>query len=474
MVVGELAQERDVVILGGGPGGYHAAIRASQLGLSVTLVEKTNLGGVCLNEGCIPSKVFTTSAKKYSELRDMHEFGIELEQFNMNLLQLHQYKEKVIMQLRKGVEALCKANKVEVVSGTGYFISEEKIGVESGHQFDVYKFKNAIIATGAMLNKNDIPHSNRVLDERTIYSLNEVPDHLIVYGSDYISIEVAMTFQQLGAKVSFCLPEEDFQLDFSINRELSRLLKKSKIKLYKGNRLRGISEDQDLIQMTIEMKNGEVTLEGSHCFISHEKKPNVEELGINRLSIQCNQEGFIITNTKCQTSLPHILAIGDVTSSDKLAVIAIKQGKVAAEVIAGINSELDEFHIPTVIHANPPIAYVGLTEEQAKKEYEEIRVSQAPLQSNGFASVVGQRDGFVKVISDAKSEMIVGIHMIGYGAIELLSTSTIGMEMAAREEDFSFPYYAHPSINESLLESVEGLKGKAVHLPPKPKSKEFV
>ncbi|MBM6619425.1 dihydrolipoyl dehydrogenase [Bacillus suaedaesalsae] len=469
MVVGELAQERNVVIIGGGPGGYHAAIRAAQLGLSVTLVEKLNLGGVCLNEGCIPSKVFTTSAKKYSDLSNFHDFGIELEDFKLNLMQLHQYKNKVVAQLRSGVEALCKANKVDVVNGTAYFISEEKIGVESGHQFDVYKFKNAIIAAGASLHKSAVTDSELILDERTIYSLEKIPDHLIVYGSDYISIEVAMVFQQLGAKVSICLQEEDFKLDTSINRELTRMLKKAKIKIYKGSKLRSVRGDNEVAQVTIEMKNGEVTLEGSHCFVSREKKPNIEGLGIDRLPIQCDQDGFIMTNSKCQTSVPHILAIGDVTTTHKLAVIAIKQGKVAAEVIAGMNSEYDDIHIPTVIHANPPIATVGLTEEQAKFEYKEIKVSQAPIQSNGFASVIGNKDGFIKTISDAESGIIVGVHMMGHGAIELLSTSIIGLEMVAREEDFSFPYYAHPSINESLLESVEGLNGKAIHLPPKSK-----
>lgn len=474
MVVGELAQERDVVILGGGPGGYHAAIRAAQLGLSVTLVEKENLGGVCLNEGCIPSKVFTTSAKKYSDLNNFQDFGIELENYKMNILQLQHNKNKVISKLRSGVEALCKANKVEVVKGTGYFISEEKIGVECGHQFDVYKFKNAIIATGASLSKQNDSESFIIFDERTIFSLETVPDHLIVYGSDYISIEVAMCFHQLGAKVSLCLPEEDFSLDSSINRELSRLFKKSKIKIYKNSILRQISVDNDVALVALETNNGVVTIEASHCFISHEKKPNIGGLGIERLNIQCDSNGFIMTNSKCQTSLPHILAIGDVSDSPKLAVIAIKQGKVAAEVIAGIESEYQEILIPTVIHSNPPIACVGLTEEDAKNEYNEIKISQFPLQSNGYAGVIGQKDGFVKTISDAETGIIVGVHMMGHGAIELLSTSVISLEMVAREEDFSYPYCAHPSVNESLLESVEGLNGKAVHIPPKQKPKEFV
>jgi dihydrolipoamide dehydrogenase len=467
MVVGELAQERDVVIIGGGPGGYHAAIRASQLGLSVTLVEKNKIGGVCLNEGCIPSKIFTTSSKMYGELKGVNDFGIELSNYSMNLSKLLAYKETVMNQLRSGVEALCKTNKIEVIYGTGYFLSEEKIGVESGHQYDVYKFKHAIIATGTSLKRNKTLQTTSVLDERSIFTLGDIPEHLIVYGSDYISLEVAVCFHSFGAKVSICFPDADFPLDSSINRELKRLLKKSKIQVYKECELLDITNQERKTTITLNSKNGQISLEGSHCFVSHEKKPNIEGLGIDRLAIkQSSDGGYIETNQYCQTSIPHIYAIGDVTTSPKLAVVAIKQGKVAAEAIGGLTSEYDEVHIPTIIHADPPIATVGLTEEEARKEYSEISVSQFPFHTNGYATVMNQKDGFTKVISDQKTGLILGIHIIGHGSIELISSGIIGMEMVARDEDFAFPYYPHPSLNESLLESIEGLGWKSVHLSP--------
>jgi dihydrolipoamide dehydrogenase len=474
MVVGELAQERDVVIIGGGPGGYHAAIRAAQLGLSVTLIEKNKLGGVCLNEGCIPSKVFTNSSKRYSELKGFNDFGIELTEYSMNLSKLLQYKEKVIQQLRSGVEALCKVNKIEVIHGTGYFLSEEKIAVESGHQYEVYKFKHAIIATGVSL-EDPALGTDSFLNERSIFSLDHIPEHLIVVGSDYISIEVAMCFQAFGSKVTICLPNEDFPVDISINKELKRLLKRSRVQIYRECELLDVKHNDLFTTVCLQTANGEVSIEGSHCFVSNNKRPNVEGLGIDRLGIkQSTEGGYIVTNERCQTSIPHIYAIGDVTTGPKLAVYAIKQGKVAAEVIAGKPSEFNEVFVPTVIHSNPPIASIGLTEKQALTDYSELSISQFPFQSNGYAAVSNQKDGFIKTIADKETGLLLGIHIMGHGAIELITSGVIGLEMVAREEDFTFPYYPHPSLNENLLESVEGLAGKAIHLPPKQKTIQSV
>ncbi|MFZ3588799.1 dihydrolipoyl dehydrogenase [Bacillus sp. DJP31] len=466
MVVGELAQERDLVIIGGGPGGYHAAIRAAQLGLSVTLVEKNELGGVCLNEGCIPSKILTSSSQKYAELSRLSDVGIEISDHRFNLAKLQQYKQNVVKQLRAGVEALCKANKIELIYGTGYFIAEDKLGVENGHQYDVYKFKDAIIATGCSGKLNKTFNQECIVNEKTIFSLEEIPDHLIVVGSDYISIEIAMCFQALGAKVTLCLQESDFQFDSSINSELTRLCKKMKIQVYKDCKIEDVSKLEEKVYVTFQNKQDRLSIEGSHCFVSNEKQANINDLGIQRFNLLLSSDGFIEIDQQCQTSLPHIYAIGDVTNGRKLAVTAIKQGKVAAEVIAGLASVYNEVLIPTVIHSNPPIGCVGLTEEEAKEEYQSVSVSKFPFHANGYAAVTNQKDGFVKVISDADSGLILGVHIIGSGAIELISSGVIGLEMVVREEDFSFPYYPHPSLNESLLETIEGLSGKSIHLPP--------
>lgn len=466
MVVGELAQERDVVIIGGGPGGYHAAIRAAQLGLSVTLVEKSELGGVCLNEGCIPSKVFTTAAQKFADISRMSNIGIEISDFCFNIAKLQHHKETIIKQLRLGVEALCKANKVELVKGNGYFLSEDKLAVENGHQYDVYKYKDAIIATGCSGRTEETDKDVSVLNEKSVFLLNEIPEHLIVIGSDYISLEVAMCFHSLGAKVTLCLRDNEFQLDSSLNREITRLCKKAKIQVYKDCEFEAVSKQDDRVIASLRIKQERISIEGSHCYMSSKMQANIDDLGIKRLNVQLSSDGFIEIDEKCRTSLAHIYAIGDVTNGRKLAVTAIKQGKVAAEVISGLSSAWSELMVPTVIHSSPPIACVGLTEEEAKLEFESISVSQFPFNSNGFAALTNQKDGFVKVVSDAETGLILGVHMIGSGVIELISSGVIGLEMVAREEDFTFPYYPHPSMNESFLESLEGLTGKSIHIPP--------
>ena len=470
MVVGELAHERDLIIIGGGPGGYNAAIRAAQLGLSVTLIEKDQLGGVCLNKGCIPSKVFAHAGQKMAEAKHLDEIGVALGDPHFNLEQLQNYKGKVVQQLRQGVEALCKANKVEVLKGTASFIADDRIGVEADHAFDVYRFKNAIIATGATLVAPEnikIDHE-RILNAQSVYSLEKLPSHLIVYGSDYIALETAMSFNAFGSAVSLVLEDdkEDFEFDASINRELHRLLKKAKIKVYKKHRLVAAESTFDQVNVTFESGGSEVQLQGSHLFVSCKVKANTAELGLERIGIQLTEDGFIHVNNQARTSLANVYAVGDVTGGQPLAIKAIQQGKVAAESIAGEKSEVDFTFMPTIVHTVPPIAAVGLTEEEAKQQYNEIRVGQFPLTGNGYAAILGQKDGFVKVITDAKTDLVLGIHMIGAGAVELITSGIVGLEMVARDEDIKFPLYPHPSVNEGLLEAVEALKTRAIHLPP--------
>ncbi|KAB7706569.1 dihydrolipoyl dehydrogenase [Bacillus aerolatus] len=475
MVVGEISQERELVIIGGGPGGYSAAIRAAQLGLPVTLIEQADLGGVCLNKGCIPSKVFTYAAKKKSEMSHLQELGLPAVEGTFNLGQLVSYKAKVTEQLRKGVESLCKANKVEVIQGKAGFIAEDRIGVENGHQFDIYVFKQAIIATGSspVWPKGMLAGSSRVLLSHEIFSLTDMPKHLLVYGNDYISLEVATSFAALGAQVSVLLENTaDFPFDESVNKELNRLLKKKKIQVVKEASIQSAEETANGVHVTVRAGGKEESLEGTHLFAAGSRRPNVKELGIDRFGVEQTDEGFIQVNGNMQSSVPSIYAIGDVTEGPLLAVKAIKQGKAAAEAIFGGKPEVDLTFVPAIAHTIPPIASAGLTEKQARDLGMDIRVSQFALGSNGYAMISGKKDGFVKVISDASNDIITGIHMIGEGAVELSGTFVQLLEMAAKEEDVKFPSYAHPSFNEGLLEAVEGLIGQAIHVAPK-KRKEI-
>jgi dihydrolipoamide dehydrogenase len=471
MVVGEIAQERDLIIIGGGPGGYNAAIRAAQLGLDVTLVEKADIGGVCLNKGCIPSKVYTHSASKLEEMKNFASLGIEAGTPTMRLEQLQDYKASVVANLRKGVEALCKANKVEVLTGSASFLSDDRIGVEEGHNFDVYHFKKAIIATGStpVVPEGISVDNDRIFNSHTIFDLANIPEHLIVYGSDYIALEMAMSFHQFGAKVSVVLDDEKdaFPFDDAINRELQRIMKKAKIKIYKKHLLKEVNAETESVSLSLTSDKGaEVEVTGSHLFVSYKNIPNTASLGIDRLGMEVTEEGFIKTNNVAQSSLDHIFAIGDAAEGPQLAVKAIKEGKVAAETLAGIASEVDLTFIPTVVHTTPPIATVGLTEAEAKEQGYDVKTSQFSLSGNGYATILGKKDGFAKIVSDKQSELILGVHVIGAGAVELITSGSIALEMVAREEDMKFPLYPHPSMNEGLLEAVEALQGQAIHLPP--------
>lgn len=478
MVVGEISQERDLVIIGGGPGGYSAAIRGAQLGLSVTLIEEANMGGICLNKGCIPSKVFTHAAAKRSETSHLHDLGIGSGEDSFNLEKLLSYKTKVIDGLRSGVESLCKANEIEVIRGKASFIGADRIGVEKGHQFDIYVFKQSIIATGSSPVIPDwLKKGNRVSLSHEIFEIEEIPEHLIVIGHDYIAFEVASSYAALGSKVSILLDSKSgYPFDESINKELNRLFKKRKITVKNEVEVLSTSEDADGISVTFNTnKDTEETLQGSHLFTSGIRKPNVEALGLDRIGIEQTEDGFIQVNGIMQTTLASVYAIGDVTEGPLLAVKAIKQGKTAVESIAGQKQEVDLTFMPIIVHTIPPIASVGLTEQQTLELEMEVHISQFPLAGNGYGSITGKKDGFIKVISDKNTEIITGIHMIGEGAIEMSGSFVQLLEMAAKEEDIKFPTYAHPSFNEGLLEAVEGLIGQAIHsAPSKSKKKDLI
>ncbi|MBW3112880.1 dihydrolipoyl dehydrogenase [Bacillus sp. MCCB 382] len=471
MVVGEITEDKDVVVIGGGPGGYHAAIRAARLGRQVTLIEREDLGGTCLNKGCIPSKVFTHFAQEFKKMKHLKEMGMEFGEMEANLSTLQHYKNKKISQLRTGVESLCKANKVEVVKGSASFLSESRIGVENGHEFSLFNFKEAIVATGGDFYypegiKFD---SDRILKEREIFQLKDIPEELIIYGADYISLETASVFSILGSRVTLVLDGE-FSFDSAITKELSRQLKKQKINVIKDSQLRAVIERDGHLMVELEKEIGEtISIEGSHFVMSGQVRPNLSELGLDRLPLEITEQGYIRTDREGRTSIPHIWAIGDATEGPSLAVKAIKQGKVAAEAMAGLKVEVDLQFVPTVVQMSPPIAYAGLTEEEARKEGYSVTVSENPVRGNGYAQLTEEKDGFVKVVSDIETDVVLGIHMMGMGAVELITTGVLGLEMAARDEDYRFPLYPHPSMNESLLEAVEGLKDDAVHMPPRKK-----
>ncbi|WP_077303041.1 dihydrolipoyl dehydrogenase family protein [Virgibacillus pantothenticus] len=468
MVVGEFAEQRELIVIGGGPGGYHAAIRAAQLGNQVTLVEQDQLGGTCLHKGCIPSKIFTHVASKWHQTQQLSAFGISTGDLSLDMQELMAYKNSTIEQLRKGIEKLCQANRVEIVRGKANFINEHKLGVETEHQFTLFTFQHAIIATGSypVLPEN-LKNSPFVWTEETIFTLHEIPKDLIVCGRDYIALEVAFSYRKLGAEVTIIIPEQaDFPFDKAINRELKRMLKKEKIQLYRENKIKNITAIDGEVCVRISSNDQEISLTGTHLYMETEHKPNIESLGIDRIGMIYSEAGFIKVDNEMRTNIPSIFAIGNVTGDRLSAVIAMKQGKVAAEFIAGVASEIDTTMMPTVVHSIPPIAVVGLTEEEAIRQGYEVRTSQFGYSGNSYALIGKEKNGVTKIVKDAKTDLLLGFHVIGFGAIELISTGVTALELVARDEDLAFPFYPHPSFNETFLEAAEGLTNRAIHMKP--------
>ncbi|MED1202970.1 dihydrolipoyl dehydrogenase family protein [Heyndrickxia acidicola] len=468
MVVGEMIQEKQVVVIGGGPAGYTAAIRAAQLGKDVMLIEKNRLGGICLNEGCIPSKTLAYAAAQLKHTDVMKQIGIQFDQATMDFEVFRKHRDGVVEQLRKGVEALCKENMLEVIYGDAHFLEEDRIAIERGQQFDIVQFEKAIVATGASREMDEVKYE-RKLSSAHVFHLDEIPETLILAGIDYIVLEAAFAYSSLGTEVVILMDKkEHFPVDKDIEKELIRQIKKQKIKFHSGVTDLSLAEDEKAITCTFRNEKGELnSLTAEYMYVREGWKGNTESLGLNRIGLLTDQKGFIKVDQQCKTNLPSIYAAGDVTGAPLLAIKGIKQGKAAAEAICGIPSETDFTWIPSVIHTSPPIAYAGLTEQQAATYGYSIQTGQYRLNGNGYAVLTGKRDGLLKLVKESESGRLLGMHIIGEGAIELISAGVLGGEMVARDEDFLFPSYPHPSFNEGILEAMEDMAGLSIHQKPK-------
>ncbi|MBS4210741.1 FAD-dependent oxidoreductase [Bacillus sp. FJAT-50079] len=455
MVVGEIAQEKDLVIIGGGPAGYTAAIRAAQLGREVLLIESNKLGGVCLHEGCMPAKSLTDVAKQQLNVKRMEELGFTFSDVTFDYHAYKALRDRIIIQLQKGIEALCAANKIELFNGHASFLDRERIGIENGHQFEVIRFQQAIIATGA----TQITAPNQ-LTVSALFQLETIPASLILVGFSYIILEAAFAYRSLGSDVWIIMDENfELSLDIEIMKELKRIMKKRNITII-PNAIQVTWDGEQCI--FYNQRNEKVEIKAEHFYSEGKWHGQTDKLGIERLGV-LNESGFIPVNHECRTNVEHIFAVGDVTGAPLLALKGMKQGKTAAEAACGIASEVDLTWIPTVVQTDPPLASVGYTENQAIAAGFKVKTGQFPLASNGYAVLTGKKNGITKVIFEEGSDRLLGVHMFGEGAVELISSAVFGLEMGARDEDLLFPLYPHPSMNEAILEAVEQMKGQAIH-----------
>ncbi|MCR8641812.1 dihydrolipoyl dehydrogenase [Paenibacillus sp. N1-5-1-14] len=472
MVVGEIAVETDVVVIGGGPGGYAAAIRLGQLGKSVILIEKESLGGVCLNHGCIPSKSLIHAAEQFHKLDQLDKMGIHLPEgkahFDMSGWQ--GWKDNTIQTLQKGIAHLCERNNVTVVKGHATFFSKDRIGVETKADFQTFKFQQAIVATGS---RPFIPREieidgKYVLDSSVALQLMELPKRLSIIGGGYIGMELGMAYAKLGCHVTIIEMAERIlpQVSAHLVKEVEKQAKKLGMVIHTSTKVEQsvVQDNQVTLHVNAIGSQRTDTVVSDKVLVTIGRTPNTEHLGLDQLGVHVDGRGYVPVNAQCRTNVPHLYAIGDITPGVALAHRAAKQGVIAAEVIGGRSSAMDSAFIPYVIFTEPQIAGVGLTREEAEQRGYLIKVGQFPYRANGRALATDCSAGFAEVIVDAQSHILLGMHVVGADASNLISEGILALELAARVEDLSLTIHPHPTLSEVWLEAAEAALGHAIHV----------
>ncbi|HVL86919.1 MAG TPA: dihydrolipoyl dehydrogenase [Candidatus Thermoplasmatota archaeon] len=458
-----MSQTTDVLVLGAGPGGYVAAIRAAQLGKKVVLVEKDRLGGVCLNVGCIPSKALIHAAKTLHRLHDASEMGITAKP-SLDVGQLQKWKDGVVSRLTGGIGQLCKANGVEVLTGEGRFTGPQTVEVRATGGTKTVQFQHAIVATGSR--PVEIPgfsfDGKTVLSSTEALALREVPRNLAVIGGGVIGLELGMAYAALGSKVT--VVELLDQLLPGTDPELVRPVEKRMRALGMAWHLRAKAKGHAAGVLEVELSDGKVEkIPADRILLSVGRRPNSETLGLDKAGVKVDAKGFVPVNEKRQTSNPAIFAIGDLAGPPMLAHKASQEGIVAAEVIAGKPAAWDKRAVPGVIFTDPEVATAGLTEAEAKAKGLTVRVGRFPFAASGRAMTTRETDGFVKIVADARTDVVLGVHVVGPEASDLISEAALAIEMGATLEDLAATVHPHPTLPEAIMEAAEAAHGKAIH-----------
>lgn len=467
MVVGEMLEEVDVLIIGAGPGGYVAAIHAAQLGKSVTIIDKAELGGVCLNRGCIPSKAMISAAHQYESSHASAFPGIETTA-KLDFPKVQEWKQSVVDKMTGGVQSLLKGNKVEVISGEAFFTKPDEVRIMHENGGQRIKFEKCIVATGSRpIELKSLPFGKRVLSSTEALTLEEVPERLIVVGGGYIGIELGQAFAKFGSKVTIVEGLDSILATFDkqMIRLVERNLKKYDVDVQTKAMAKSVEETDKGVKLTYTDKSEkEQTIEADYLLVTVGRRPNTDELGLQDAGIELTEKGLIKVDQQGRTSNPNVFAIGDIVPGAALAHKASYEGKVAAEVIAGKPSVVDYRCIPAVVFSDPEMAAVGLTEEEAKKEYNKVAVGRFPYAANGRATALNADAGFVKLISDEESGVLVGAQVVGMEASNMIAELGLAIEMSATLEDVALTIHAHPTLGEMVMEAADVALGQPIHV----------
>jgi dihydrolipoamide dehydrogenase len=459
----------DVIVIGAGPGGYVAAIRAAQLGLKTACVEsRETLGGTCLNVGCIPSKALLHASELFEEAAHgtLAKWGVKTDKVELDLDTMHGARLEAIKGLTQGIAFLFKKNKVEWLKGHARFTSKTSIDVAG----TAYTAKNFIIATGSSVTplKGVEVDQARIVDSTGALELNKVPEHLVVIGGGVIGLELGSVWRRLGAKVTVVefLDQILPGMDGDVRKEAAKIFKKQGFEIRTSTKVTGASTKGKIVTLTVEPAAGgkAETIEADAVLVSIGRKPNTDGLDLAKAGIEVNKYGQIEVDHDFRTGVPGIYAIGDVTPGPMLAHKAEDEGIAAAEIIAGQIGIVNHDVIPSVVYTMPEIAGVGLTEEEAKAKGHEVKTGKFPMMANSRAKTNREPDGFVKVIADAKSDRVLGVHIIASVAGTMIAQAAQAMEFGATSEDIAYTCHAHPTHSEAVKEAAMAVTGLPIHI----------
>jgi dihydrolipoamide dehydrogenase len=469
-----------VVVLGGGPGGYAAAFMAADLGLQVAIVEAdSRLGGTCMLRGCIPSKALLHVAKVIAEAREMEEWGVTFPQAKIDVDKLRARKEKVLDTLASGLAGLAKRRNVKVVHARGIFVDSQTLQLEGGnpetYESERITFDHCILATGSVpaVPKPFQIGSPRVMDSTGALKLEEIPKTLLVIGGGYIGLEMGTVYAELGSKVSVVeltdglLPGADRDLVKPLHKRLEKLFDKIML----GTKVVSLKDAGDHVDVEVEDAQGKKTIKYDRVLISIGRRPVTNGMGLENTKVKVNERGFVEVNERQETSDPHILAIGDVAGDPMLAHKASHEGKVAAEVLAGEPAAFDKAAIPAVVFTEPEIAWAGLTADEAKKKNIAVEIAMYPWQASGRAIAMGKTEGLTKWLIEPGTDRVLGCGVVGSGAGELIAEAVLAIEMGCTIRDLAETIHPHPTLSETVAFAGEVHLGTATEVY-KPKRKK--
>jgi dihydrolipoamide dehydrogenase len=459
----------EALVIGAGPGGYVAGIRLGQLKKKAIVVEKDKPGGICLNVGCIPSKALINASKTYDKIKNHGaEIGLYADNLRVDMVKMQSWKGEVVGKLTGGVKTLLKANGCDYRTGTAKLVSRNTVEVtDAAGAVTTIQADNIIIATGSR--PIEIPgfpfDGKRIVDSTGALDFQAVPERFIVVGGGYIGIEIGTLYAKLGSKVTVveALPTILAGNDPEIIQLVARKLKKLGVEIMTGAKAKSWTEAGGRAAVTLEVDGRDVTLEADKVLVSVGRRPNSEGLGLEQVGVKI-EKGFVPVDKHLRTNVPGIYAIGDVAGQPMLAHKASKEAEVAAEVIAGHRAEFDVRCIPAVIFSDPEVATVGLSADEAGKRGRKVKVGKFPFAALGRAIANADTDGFVKVVIDAQTKEVLGIHVVGNGASDVIAEAALAIEMGALADDIALTIHAHPTLPEAIMEAAKASLGEAIHI----------